>query len=444
MKFRLRDYMRPMNVLRYRRLMSEAPYWRGDQLADWVRARRRQLGVHAARTVPNYAKSFAAAGVQPERLDDDAEWQRIPTIDKSVVVADPAQLVSSDAARSSVWASTSGSTGMPMKILLDPGINAAAFALFWRAWSTGGYWKLGQRHAVMKGPLSDGLMHFNRRIRALETVAARINASTVGSVRDALAAYGPRFMRGYPSSMYLFCRLLEEHGLELQIPLVVSGSETLYDYHRSTLESVLKARVINHYTHWERSASILECEHHSLHAQEDFGHHELLDRNGQPVPAGVEGEITVTGLHNHAMPFIRYRTGDIGVWADKACACGRSFPVIERILGREVDFLIRKDGAVLAGMAVTRFMRQLTDVRYVQIVQYVSGAVIVKVVRGANYSELTTKRIVRELRAMFDEQMDVEVEFCEIDGLERSPVGKIRQYISRVKSGQSVPQAVVV
>src|SRR5678815_3397989 len=103
----------------------------------------------------------------------------------------------------------------------------------------------------MKGPLSDGLLNYNRRIRALETVAARINPSTVRRVRDALASYEPRYMRGYPSSMYLFCRLLEEHGLELHIPLVVSGSETLYDYHRATIESVLKARVINHYTHWE-------------------------------------------------------------------------------------------------------------------------------------------------------------------------------------------------
>jgi phenylacetate-CoA ligase len=443
MKFRLRDYMQPIGVMRYQHLMAKAPFWPGPKLADWIRVRRRELAVHAARTVPHYAESLAAAGVQPERLDDDAEWLRVPTIDKSVVVADPTRFVPSAVPRGSVWASTSGSTGMPMKILLEPNINAAAFALFWRAWSTGGYWKLGQRHAVMKGPLSDGLLSHNRRMRAIETVAARINPSTVRQVRDTLAAYKPRFMRGYPSSMYLFARLLEEHGLDLHIPLVVSGSETLYDYHRATIESVLKARVINHYTHWERSASILECEHGSMHAQEDFGHHELLDRDGRPVPSGVEGEITVTGLHNRAMPFIRYRTGDIGVWADKACTCGRTFPVIERILGREVDFLVRKDGAVLAGMAVTRFMRMLTDVRYVQIVQYVAGAVTVKVVRAANYSEITTKRIVRELRLMFDEQMDVEVEFCEIDGLERSPVGKIRQYISRINRNPTQPKAVV-
>lgn len=441
MKFRLRDYLHPMSVLRCRRLMNEAPYWDASKLEDWGRARRRTLAMNAAATVPHYRETLTAAGVRPDRLDDDAEWLRLPLLEKSVVATDPARLTSSAASRHSVWATTSGSTGMPMRILLDPGINAAAFVLFWRAWSTGGYWRPGQRNAAMKGPHAEGLLHYNRKTRALEIVSARINSATIRTVRDALARYEPRFMRGYPSSMYLFCRLLQEQRLELQIPLVTTGSETLYDYQRATYESVLKARVINHYTHWERAASILECQHGSLHAQEDYGHHELLDREGQPVGPGVEGEITVTGLHNFAMPFIRYRTGDIGVWSGKPCGCGQAFPVIERILGREVDFLIRKDGATLSGLALFGFLRSLTDVRYLQVVQYEPGAVTVKVVQAPDYSDLTTKRLVRELRSMFDDQMDVDVEFCEIEGLERSPTGKIRQFISRVRQAQQHPMA---
>src|SRR6185503_19224355 len=142
---------------------------------------------------------------------------------------------SSAAPRDAVWTSTSGSTGMPMKILLDSNINAAAFALFWRAWSTGGYWRLGQRQAAMKGQLAPGLLHHNRRLRAMEAIAARVNATTVRTVRDAFARYEPRFLRGYPSAMFLFCRLLEEQGLELHIPMVISGAETLYEYHRATI-----------------------------------------------------------------------------------------------------------------------------------------------------------------------------------------------------------------
>jgi phenylacetate-CoA ligase len=438
MKFRLRDYMQPVKVLRFHRLMNEAPFWEPSRLTDWVGATRRALVKHAVEHVPHYRETLTAANIQLDHLDDEAEWLRIPTISKSLVVGTPERFISSAAPRDAVWTSTSGSTGMPMKILLDPNINAAAFALFWRAWSTGGYWRLGQRHAVMKNHPAAAVVNHNRRLRAMEAVPRRINASTAREVRDAFARYKPRFLRGYPSAMYLFCRLLEEQGLELQIPMVISGSETLYEYHRAKIEAVLKTRVINHYTHWERSASILECERGSLHAQQDFGYHELLDRSGRPVGPGVEGEITVTGLHNTSMPFIRYRTGDIAVWDEEPCACGRSFPVIKHIVGRNSDFLIRRDGAILGGIAIVSFMRQLTDVRYVQIVQSEPGAVTVKVVRAPNYSELTTKRIARDVQQLCENQMEVNIEFCEIEGLERSPVGKIRQYISHVAPG-SVP-----
>jgi len=38
-----------------------------------------------------------------------------------------------------------------------------------------------------------------------------------------LERYRPRFLRGYPSSMYLFCRLLRDEGLEAHFPMVISG-----------------------------------------------------------------------------------------------------------------------------------------------------------------------------------------------------------------------------
>lgn len=428
MKFRIRDYLSPLRVLHYRRLMADAPFWDRGKLDSWTREQRARIVRHAHENVPYYRE--ALAGVRLAHLTDDDEWRKIPTIDKSVVVSQGTRMTASGV--DGVWASTSGSTGTPMRIFLDRNINAAAFALFWRAWSTGGHWRLGQRQAVMKGPLSQGLMSFNRAVRALEIVAARVNQTTVREVHSALAKYRPRFMRGYPSSMFLFCGLLEEARLDLHIPLIVTGSEMLYDYQRAKFASLLGARVINHYTHWERAASILECEHGQMHAQEDYGHHEILDAQGNVAGPGEVGEIIATGLHNYAMPFIRYRTGDMGMWSVKTCACGRSFPVIEQILGRQADFLIRKDGMLLAGLAVTRFMRSLTGVRYVQLVQYEPGAVVTKLVKMPDYQEATTGKIIRDLNLMFDGQMDVHVEFCEIDDLERNPIGKIRQYINRV------------
>jgi phenylacetate-CoA ligase len=224
---------------------------------------------------------------------------------------------------------------------------------------------------------------------------------------------------------------LEERGIKLHIPMVITGSETLSDYQRTKIESVLGTRIINHYTHWERSGSILECEQRKLHAQEDYGHHELLDAEGNPVGPGEEGEITVTGLHNRAMPLIRYRTGDIGVWGTGTCSCGRTFPIIDRIQGRAVDTLIRKDGVLVPGRAVTNVVsRELQDARYVQMVQKKAGELIVKIVPAANFTEMTTKGIVRDVQGLLDQQMDVQVEITTLENLIRNPQGKLREYVN--------------
>jgi phenylacetate-CoA ligase len=430
--FRFTDYQQPMKVLHFHRLMREAPYWTASRLERWSRDMRTAAATHAYRSVPYYRKAYDACGVDIDRIGDEQAWSRLPTLAKRNVVTEGAQLMSRVANRSAVWAATSGSSGMPMKILLDGAVNSAAFALFWRAWSSGGYWHIGQKHAVMKGPVFAGVHRRNWKLRALEIVSARLTPETVGTVRDALARFAPRFLRGYPSSMYLFCRLLREQGLRLQLPMVISGSETLHDYQRAELEEFFGARVFNHWTHWERAGSILECDRGQLHAQEDYGHHEILDPQGQPVGPGVEGEITVTGLHNRSMPLIRYRTGDIGTWSIETCGCGQSFPVIARIQGRETDCLYRSDGVMVSSASVTGPMKYWQGIRYAQIVQDKPGEVEVRVVPVRDTSQAIVNQITDDLSRLMDHQMTVVVRFCGLDELLRSPVGKIRQFFNRI------------
>ncbi len=78
----------------------------------------------------------------------------------------------------------------------------------------------------------------------------------------------------------------------------------------------------------------LQCPaHEHYHVQSEGALVELLDDDGQPVASGASGRVVVTSLHNFAMPFIRYDTGDFAT-AGAPCDCGRSLPVLARIDGR--------------------------------------------------------------------------------------------------------------
>jgi len=64
---------------------------------------------------------------------------------------------------------------------------------------------------------------------------------------------------------------------------------------------------------------------------------EILDPDtGEPVPAGHPGEVVVT-LLDPVYPLLRLATGDLSVYAEGPCPCGRGAPRLRGILGRVGD-----------------------------------------------------------------------------------------------------------
>ena len=78
---------------------------------------------------------------------------------------------------------------------------------------------------------------------------------------------------------------------------------------------------------------------------------EVVDGDGLAVDSG-EGQILATSLHNYAMPFIRYSTGDIGTLLDSQCVCGRGSLLLGDVVGREKEFLVTPQGQYVHGAAL--------------------------------------------------------------------------------------------
>ena len=58
-------------------------------------------------------------------------------------------------------------------------------------------------------------------------------------------------------------------------------------------------------------------------------------------------------LHNFAMPLIRYAIGDLAE-VGAACPCGRTLPVLRRVLGRTRDMLVLPSGEKRCSTASAR------------------------------------------------------------------------------------------
>lgn len=63
---------------------------------------------------------------------------------------------------------------------------------------------------------------------------------------------------------------------------------------------------------------------------------EIIDpETGKVAPHGEWGEVVFTTLTRKAMPFIRYRTGDVSRWIQEPCPCGSVLKRLDRVQDRK-------------------------------------------------------------------------------------------------------------
>lgn len=61
---------------------------------------------------------------------------------------------------------------------------------------------------------------------------------------------------------------------------------------------------------------------------------EVVDpHEGRPVRPGATGEIVATNF-SRTYPFIRLATGDLSLFSREPCSCGRTGPMLKKVLGR--------------------------------------------------------------------------------------------------------------
>jgi phenylacetate-CoA ligase len=115
---------------------------------------------------------------------------------------------------------------------------------------------------------------------------------------------------------------------------------------RAAVEQAFGVRVFDWYGQSERVAAIGSCEHGRYHLLSDYGSAALLATD----QAGAF-ELVGTGLNNLAMPLVHYRTGDTIVPGDEgeqhACPCGRVFPTVDAIVGRQEKVITLPDGRMI-------------------------------------------------------------------------------------------------
>jgi phenylacetate-CoA ligase len=175
---------------------------------------------------------------------------------------------------------------------------------------------------------------------------------------------------------------------------IVTASENLHPHMKEAIEKAFEARVIDWYGQEESVAVAMQCSFAGgYHIQMEMGILELA-RSG----ADLTGEIVGTCLHNFAMPFLRYKTGDLAVQGTgEPCPCGRKHPTLSRVVGRDTELVITPEGRAISPLILHFAFYRLDEVKEAQIVQEDIRTLRVRVVPWLTLTGQTRQAIVREI-----------------------------------------------
>jgi phenylacetate-CoA ligase len=435
--FPLHERLKRHSTTAIRQELEATQWWPRDRLAAWQAARLQALFMHAATFVPYYRDVFKEHGFNAASVQSVADLARLPFLTKEVVRAN-ADRLRSDGARNLTRLNTGGSSGEPLIFYVGKERVSHDVAAKWRATRWWGV-DVGDREIVVWGSpvelgTQDRLKRLRDRILRTELLPAfEMSETKLDRFVERIRIRRPTMLFGYPSSLALIARHAERRGVilhDLGTKVAFVTSERLYDHQRQQIERTFGCRVANGYGGRDAGFVAHQCPEGGMHITAEDIVVEIIDPSGRVLAAGESGEIVVTHLATKDFPFIRYRTGDIGVLDDRACKCGRGLPVLKDIEGRSTDFVVAADGTVMHGLALIYVMRDLPDIESFRIVQESPKRTRVMLVPRAGFGTATEEAIRNGLRGRLGAGVAIDIQCVQQIPAERS--GKFRYVLSHV------------
>jgi phenylacetate-CoA ligase len=416
--------------LQYLRTLQQTQFDPPDVIrARQLTALKAQLQ-HAWDTVPYYRAAWMKAGVHPSDVRELRDLEAFPVLTKADIRRHNRALVSSayDIAKLCVKR-TSGSTGVPLTIYCDEAAIQWKTACTIRSDEWSGY-RLGQRvakvwgnpeyrHFGLKGRLRN---YFFDRAVYLDTL--NLNDDRIAEFANTIRRHRPGLIFGHAHSLYLVAYALKKSGVtDVRPNGIISTAMILHDWQRTVIEHVFGRKVTNRYGCEEVSLIASECEEHNgLHVNADSIYSEVL---------GERGTLLVTDLSNRAMPLIRYQVGDVVVPSTRVCKCGRGLLLIERVEGREADYVVTPAGNLISGISLTEnFSNLVPGTAQMQIVQESITHLRIRLVADETFGDASRAKIAELVRATFGDGVAHDVEL--VDVIPQEPSGKYRFCISKV------------
>jgi len=428
-------------VLAMLQQLERSQWWPAERLLELQLGQLREVLFHAHAACPLYTERLRLAGIDPRQPLTLEALRAIPPLTRAEL-RDQFEAIRSRALPREHGPPrevfTSGSTGAPIR------------ALTTMATDIGGRAMLLREHAWHRRDLMARLAMIRRIEQALFPTGARTDSWTAAT-RDLLATgpclqldirtpvadqvdwllrTRPDYLVSNASNLHALANHCLRAGVRLpELRQAMSLGEALRPDARLLCRQAWGVELADIYSAEEVGSIALQCpEHEHYHLCAETLLVEVIDDAGAPCAPGQVGRVLISSLLNFATPLIRYEIGDLAE-VGPACTCGRTLPVLARILGRYRDALTLPDGTRLLP-SLTGLARRVLAIRQFQLVRAGAETLVMRFIADRALTEEEQATLTAELRDRF--RHDFVVQFEPVASIERESSGKFRDFISLV------------
>jgi phenylacetate-CoA ligase len=443
--FRLYHSIRGWNTCKNLRDLEISQWGSVSEIRQLQWTKLKNIIKHAYLNVPYYTQIFNNLGLVPESINTFEDFNKLPLLTKDDIEQNFGSIVASNYCQKDlIKNSTGGSTGRNLTFFIDRKRSGFRSAVTLRGNKLAGL-DIGVKHAYLWGSPFDLSLQkklinkaYNKIIGCdLFLSSYDLSEESMFLYAKQIQNYNPYIIIGYPSPLYFFAKFLEKNNIKLVNPKsIITSAEVLYDYQRELIEGVFGCKIFNRYGSREFNIIAQECSEHSgLHINSEHVYVECVGKNGMPSLPEELGELIITDLDNYAMPFIRYKIGDMGVLSDDKCKCGRGLPILKHIDGRTFDVIKGTNGKSLGGTFWTLLFRNTCEgIKQFQIIQETYNKINISIVIDSlfkvEYIDLLTNRIHHFIGE------DMVITFKIVNEIKPTSSGKFRFVISKVDSAR--------
>ena len=402
---------------------------------------RRLLSI-SKHSSPHYKKILSNIDVTQINTENYLEiLASVPCLEKGMIRKNGDLILNENSdLNANVQISTSGSTGEPLRIVVDKFQLSVRFASSFRALEGIG-WNLGERqmrlwHQTLGMSTSQKIKERINAIvlRRLFIPAFKIDEAKVQRLVHKVNKFKPRIIEGYAESLNMIS-LFSKSKSVWSPKAILSSAQELTDSTRDNIERIFQTKVLNKYGAREFSGIAYECtSQKGMHVLMESYIVEIL-KNGRHAEPGETGEVFITDLNNSVFPMIRYRIGDLASVSSNfgKCACGRYTTRITKIVGRTQGLIVGMNGVLVPGTFFSHLFKDFSDyIASYQIYQNAKSQITLRLIPTLSYDENMSATLISLLRRTLGDQTEIDIDI--VADIPLGATGKRQSVVSELYS----------